>query len=77
MIFSWSQYNIMTKKTRRALYLVSIHERLAVAGSPPGNVRQRLTISHAGDHGSVALHSCHIFQLGDMGRDWRPQGMGS
>lgn len=66
----------MTKKNRCTLYLVSLHERLAIAGSPPGNVGQRLTIGHAGDHGSAALHSCHIFQLGDMGRDWRPQGMG-
>lgn len=56
-------------------YLVSVHEGLAVAGSPPGNVGQRLALSHAGDHGGAALHGCHIFQLGDMGLDWRPQRM--
>lgn len=44
-----------------SFYLVSIHEGLAVAGSPPGNVGQRLTLSHTGDHGSAALHGCHIF----------------
>lgn len=67
----------MMEESRCRLYLVSIHKCLAVAGSLPGNVRQRLAISHAGDHGSAALHGCHIFQLGDMGRDWRPQEMGS
>lgn len=55
------------------LYLVSVHEGLPVAGSPPGNVRQRLAVSHAGDHGGAALHGCHVFQLGDVRLDWRPQ----
>lgn len=54
-------------------YLVSVHEGLAVAGSPPGNVGQRLAVSHTGDHGGAALYGCHVFQLGDMGLDWRPQ----
>ncbi len=54
-------------------YLVSVHEGLAVAGSPPGNVGQRLAVSHAGDHGGAALHGCHVFQQGDVGLDWRPQ----
>lgn len=54
-------------------YLVSVHEGLAVSGSPPGNVRQRLALSHAGDHGGAALHGRHVFQLDDMGLDWRPR----
>ena len=57
-----------------SFYLVSVHEGLAVAGSPPGNIRQRLALSHTGDHGGAALYRCHVFQLGDMGLDWRPQG---
>lgn len=56
-----------------SFYLVSVHEGLTVAGSSPGNVRQRLALSHAGDHGSAALYGCHVFQLGDMGLDWRSQ----
>lgn len=54
-----------------ASYLVSVHEALAVAGSLPGNVRQRLSLGHAGDHGGAALYGCHVFQLGDVGLDWR------
>lgn len=53
------------------LYLVSVHEGLPVAGSPPGDVGQRLPVSHAGDHGGAALHRCHVLQLGDVGLDWR------
>lgn len=56
-----------------SFYLVSVREGMAVAGSPPGNVGQRLALSHAGDHGGAALHGCHVFQLGDMRLDWRPQ----
>lgn len=53
-----------------SLYLVSVHEGLAIAGSPPGNVGQRLSLGHAGDHGGAGLHRRHVFQLGDVGLDW-------
>lgn len=55
-------------------YLVPVHEGLAVAGSPPRNVGQRLAVSHTGDHGGAALYGCHVFQLSDVGLDCRPQG---
>lgn len=52
-----------------SFYLVSVHKRLAVAGSPPGDVRQRLALSHTGDHGGAAFHRRHVFQQGDVGLD--------
>lgn len=56
-----------------SLYLDSIHEALPVAGPSPGNIRQRLALSHAGDHGGAALHRRHVLQLGDVRLDCRPQ----
>lgn len=53
----------------KATHLVSVHECLAVTGSPPGDVGQGLAVGHAWDHGGAALHGRHVFQLGDVGLD--------